>query len=142
MATTTDIIVTLGAGKKVDAHLGAHVVHTDQPVEAGGEDSAPSPYSLFLASLAACAGFYVQRFCESRGLPTEGIRVIERTTSDPDTKLLARIDLIVEAPRTFPDKYVSALQRAVDGCSVKRAIQARPDIRCEVQRDMPLPHVA
>jgi len=31
-----DIEVTFPGGKRVDAHVGAHVVHTDQPTSAGG----------------------------------------------------------------------------------------------------------
>jgi hypothetical protein len=61
-----DITIRFPGGKRVDAHLGTHVVHTDQPIAGGGEDSAPAPFDLFLASLATCAGIYVLGFCQAR----------------------------------------------------------------------------
>jgi ribosomal protein S12 methylthiotransferase accessory factor len=132
MASASEVIVTFGGGKRVDAHVNGHVIHTDQPIEGGGEDSAPSPYSLFLASLATCAGFYVLRFCEGRGLSTEGIRIVERSERDPETKTLTHVELTVETPESFPAKYRDAIARAVDGCSVKKAIRAQPEISCRV----------
>jgi ribosomal protein S12 methylthiotransferase accessory factor len=126
MAESSEITVTLGRGKRVDAHVGAHLVRTDQPRGAGGEDTAPSPYSLFLASLATCAGFFVQRFCASREIPTDGIGVVLRTEKDPQTGAMTKVLIDVRLPPSFPEKYRDAVLRAVDGCSVKKAIQAQP----------------
>ncbi len=141
MAASSEVIVTLGGGKRVDARVDGHVIHTDQPLDAGGEDSAPSPYSLFLSSIAACAGFFVQRFCDSRQLSTAGIRIVQTTRADPETRKLAAIDIAVELPDSFPEKYREAVVRAVDGCSVKRAILSQPEIHCAVRdADVPSAH--
>jgi len=50
MAGESEIVVTFPGGKRVDAQVGGHVVRTDQPVQGGGEDSAPTPFALFAAS--------------------------------------------------------------------------------------------
>ena len=126
MAGTNEILVTLPGGRRVDAQLGDHLVRTDQPVGNGGEDTAPSPYQLFLASLGTCAGIFVQGFCAKRELPTEGIRIRARPFNDPETGTLARFEIDIEVPPEFPEKYREALVRVVDQCSVKRAIQAQP----------------
>jgi putative redox protein len=125
MNEPTEIIVTLPGGRRVDARVGAHVLHTDQPVSNGGEDAAPSPFQLFLASVGACAGIFVQGFCAARKIPTEGIRIIERPGYREDG-VLASVDLELELPPTFPEKYREALVKVVDGCSVKKAIAAQP----------------
>jgi ribosomal protein S12 methylthiotransferase accessory factor len=122
----SELIVTLPGGKKVDAHLGGHVVRTDQPVSNGGEDSAPSPFNLFLAAIGTCAGIYVAGFCQKRGLPTEGIRIVQRSHVSPETGALARVELDIEVPPSFPEKYYEALVRVADQCAVKKAIQAQP----------------
>jgi ribosomal protein S12 methylthiotransferase accessory factor len=132
MASSSQVVVTFGGGKRVDAQVDGHVIHTDQPLEGGGEDSAPSPYSLFLSSLATCAGFYVLRFCEGRGLSTDGIRIVQHAQRDPETRTLTQVELVVETPPSFPVKYRDAIVRAVDGCSVKRTIRAQPEITCRV----------
>jgi ribosomal protein S12 methylthiotransferase accessory factor len=123
---SSEIVVTLPGGKRVDTQIGRHVIRTDQPVAGGGEDSAPSPFQLFLASIGTCAGIYVAGFCQKRGLPTDGIRLLHRNHFDPETGVLVRVELDIEVPPTFPEKYRDALVRVADQCTVKKAIQAQP----------------
>ncbi len=120
-----EIAVGFGDGKRVHAQVGRHTVQTDQPGPYG-EDSAPAPFSLFLASLATCAGFYVLSFCQKRDIPTDGIRVKQRVETDSETGALSKVFLDVELPADFPEKYREAVLRTVDQCAVKRAIQAQP----------------
>jgi putative redox protein len=122
----SEMTVTLPGGKRVDTRIGNHVIRTDQPVDAGGEDSAPSPFDLFLASIGTCAGIFVAGFCQKRGLPTEGIRIAQRNEIDPETGALLRVELDVVVPPGFPDKYLEALVRVADQCKVKKTIQAQP----------------
>jgi organic hydroperoxide reductase OsmC/OhrA len=60
--------IYFAGNKKVYAEFNGFTVQTDQPVEGGGDGTAPAPYDLFLASLGTCAGIYVKGFCDSRGL--------------------------------------------------------------------------
>jgi ribosomal protein S12 methylthiotransferase accessory factor len=122
----SDMIVTFPGGKKVDTQLGRHVIRTDQPAAGGGEDSAPSPFNLFLAAIGTCAGIYVVGFCQKRELPTDGIRIRQRNHFDAETGVLARVELDIEVPPSFPEKYREALVRVADQCAVKKAIQAQP----------------
>ena len=62
-----EIIIDFPGGAKVDAHFSGFTVKTDQSPKGGGEGSAPSPFSLFLASIGTCAGIYVLGFCRQRG---------------------------------------------------------------------------
>jgi ribosomal protein S12 methylthiotransferase accessory factor len=125
MAGASEIVVTIPGGRRVDAQLGKHLVRTDQPVDNGGEDSAPSPFQHFLAAIGTCAGIFIQGFCQKRGLPTDGIRIVERPSYAEDGTL-SRVDLDIQVPASFPEKYREALVRVADQCSVKRAIQAQP----------------
>ncbi len=125
-SASSEMIVTLPGGKRVDTRIGNHVIRTDQPVSSGGEDTAPAPFSLFLAAIGTCAGIYVAGFCQTRGLPTEGIRLRQRNHFHPETGVLARVELDIEVPPSFPDKYYDALVRVADQCAVKKAIQAQP----------------
>jgi ribosomal protein S12 methylthiotransferase accessory factor len=125
MASADEIIVTLPGGRRVDAQVGPHTVRTDQPVSYGGEDTAPSPFQLFLAAIGTCAGIFVQGFCAKRDIPFEGIRILQRSHFDPEGVLVG-VDLDIEVPPEFPEKYREALVRVADKCSVKRAIAAQP----------------
>lgn len=120
--------ISFPGGKKVDAELGQQVIRTDQRVAGGGEGSAPEPYALFLASLGTCAGVYVLGFCQSRGLPTEGIELVQTNTFDPETRRLARVAIDIQVPPSFPEKYLDALKRVANRCAVKKALMDPPEL--------------
>ena len=65
--------ITFDGNKKVFAHFRDFTVHTDQPEKFGGENSAPEPFEIFLASIGTCAGFFVASFCQSRSIPTDNM---------------------------------------------------------------------
>jgi ribosomal protein S12 methylthiotransferase accessory factor len=123
-----DIEVSFPGGKRVDARVGSHVVHTDQPVGSGGDDSAPGPFDLFLASIATCAGIYMLGFCQSRGLATAGLSLRQSLVPDPETGLPRAIRLEVTFPDDLPEKYRPALLRAAESCKVKKTIAALPHV--------------
>ncbi|RPI29596.1 MAG: osmotically inducible protein OsmC, partial [Chloroflexota bacterium] len=88
-----ELLIDFPGGARVDAHFDSFTVQTDQPPGAGGEGSAPSPFALFLASLGTCAGIYVLGFCRQRGLPSDGIQIVERVHNNPATGMVAKVDL-------------------------------------------------
>jgi ribosomal protein S12 methylthiotransferase accessory factor len=121
-----EITVSFPGGKRVDAQVGGFTIRTDQPAFSGGEGSAPEPFTLFLASLATCAGIYVVGFCRARDIPTKDIRLIERTESDPKTGRLLRVSLEVQVPVDFPAEYRDAVARAAAACKVKKTLADPP----------------
>lgn len=123
--------VRFPGGVAVEAIHAGMTIRTDQPVAAGGAGSAPSPFDLFLVSLSTCAGFYALRFCQERGLPTEGLGVTMDWERSPETKLLAKIRISVKLPEGFPEKYRSAILRATDQCAVKKHLVSPPAIEVE-----------
>jgi ribosomal protein S12 methylthiotransferase accessory factor len=123
-----EIVVTLPGGKRVDAQVGRFTVRTDQPRENGGDGTAPDPFTLFLTSLVTCTGFYVAAFCNARQIPTDGIRLVERTESDPKTKRLTRVTIDIQLPPSFPAEHRDAVVRAAATCKVKKVLAAPPDV--------------
>ncbi len=121
-----ELTVTFPGGARVDAQFGRHVIRTDQPRHAGGEGSAPAPFALFLASIGTCAGIYVLGFCRQRGLPTDGIRIVQRMEADPVTGMTTKIALDIQVPPGFPEKYHDALVRAASQCAVKKHLETPP----------------
>jgi len=121
-----EMLIELPGGARVDAQFGPYLVQTDQPVECGGEGSAPTPFSLFLASIGTCAGVYVSDFCRQRGLPTDNVRIIERIEKNHEIGVISKIALDIQLPPNFPDKYREAVIRAADQCAVMKAIENPP----------------
>jgi putative redox protein len=123
-----EMIIDFPGGARVDAHFNGLTVMTDQPSYAGGQGSAPAPFSLFLASLGTCAGIYVLGFCRQRGLPTEGIRLVQRMENDPVTRMISKIELEIQLPPSFPEKYKDAVIRSAEQCAVKKHIENPPQM--------------
>lgn len=126
--------ITFPGGKRVRAEYRGMTIETDQPITAGGEGSAPSPFDLFLASLATCAGTYVLAFCQGRDISTEGIELTMEADRNPETKLIEHIEISVSLPRSFPDKYVGACVKSAERCAVKRHLQSPPEIRLSAEK--------
>lgn len=120
-----EMIIDFPGGARVDAHFESFTVPTDQP-SPGYPGVAPSPFLLFLSSIGTCAGIYALGFCRKRGLPTEGMQIIQRIDTDPTTGLPSRIDLEIKAPQGFPEEYLPALARSAELCKVKKTIEQPP----------------
>jgi putative redox protein len=118
-----EMLIDFPGGSRVDAHFGPFTIKTDQLPAA----SAPTPFATFLASLGTCAGIYVLGFCQQRGLPSEGIRIMQRMHNDPSTGMVSKIDLEIQVPQSFPEKYLPSLVRAAELCAVKKHIENPPE---------------
>jgi ribosomal protein S12 methylthiotransferase accessory factor len=123
--TPMKMLIDFPGGARVDAHVEGFTVPTDQPAPAGA-NTAPSPFVTFLASIGTCAGIYVLGFCNQRGLPTQGIRIVQTMDTDPATGMVTKVTLDIEVPPDFPEKYHAALVKAADQCKVKKHLEHPP----------------
>lgn len=112
--------ITFPGGQQVDANMGGTIIPTDQ------NGSAPAPFGLFLASIGTCAGIYVLSFCQQRGLPTDNIRIVQRMQSNPFTRMIENIELDIQVPPDFPEKYKEAVIRSASQCAVKKHLENPP----------------
>jgi putative redox protein len=116
-------------GKKgVNANVNGHIVKTDQPVEFGGDGSAPAPFDLFLASIATCSGIYIKSFCDNRNLPTDNIKIFMQDEYDEATKMITKINIEIQVPADFPENYIDVLAQVAGKCKVKKHLEHAPEI--------------
>jgi ribosomal protein S12 methylthiotransferase accessory factor len=126
-----EMVISFPGGARVDADYGGFVIKTDQPPSGGGDGSAPTPFSLFLASLGTCAGIYVLSFCQQRGLPTDDLRIRQSMEMDPLTHMVSQVNLDIDLPAGFPEKYKAALIKSAQLCAVKRHLENPPKFKIE-----------
>ena len=122
-----DMNIFLGENQRVEAHYKGFVIQTDQPITAGGDNSAPAPFDLFLASIGTCAGYYVKAFCNQRGIPTDGITLVQKTNHNKETRKIASIEINNHLPKDFPDRYRESVIKAANACAVKKHIANAPE---------------
>jgi len=66
-------------------------------------------------------------------LPTEGIRIVQRMHTNPMTGMVGKIDLEIQVPPSFPDKYRDSLVRAAELCAVKKHMEQPPKFEVYTQ---------
>ncbi len=117
--------------KQVFAEVNGHTIKTDQAKQSGGDGEFPEPFIMFLASLGTCAGIYVKSFCDQRGIDSTNIRLKQAQNFNPIKKIIDQIEIQIEIPHDFPEKYEKALIHTASLCAVKKHM--KEDIEVEVK---------
>ena len=101
----------------------------------GGEGGAPSPFVLFLGSMAACAAYYVSDFCATHEIPAGDVRLEQGIERNRESGAVEKVAQTIVVPAGFPEKYEKALCRAASLCSVKKAIASAPEFLISVEKE-------
>jgi len=124
--------ITFAGNKKVDAQYRGITIHSDQPVTGGGDNTALSPFELFLASIGMCAGFYVLAFCQPRSISTDNIKITQTVNRNDATHMVEKIMIDIDLPTDFPEKYKAAVIKTAQSCSVKKFLDSPPEIQISI----------
>lgn len=100
-------------------------------IPTGGEGE-PSPFDLFLAGIGTCCGIKVLRFCQERDLPTGDLRIKQRMSYNSETRMFEHIEIDIQLPAGFPEKYHDAVVRAANTCGVKKHLANPPEFDVHV----------
>jgi uncharacterized OsmC-like protein len=133
----TPVTVTWDGGLRFTAEVRGHRITVDQPREAGGDDSGPMPIELMPAALGTCVALYVQRFLVTRGLDPAGLSVAVAAAGARDPNRLGRFDVQVTIPGGVPEKYLDAVRRAAEGCTVHHTLTHTPEIAVAIVAGVP-----
>lgn len=111
-----------------------HRLQVDQPTEAGGTDTAPTPTELFAASLATCVAFYAGRYLHRHGLRRTGLRVRTEFTMATDRPArVASLHVVVVPPPGLSDQRRAALLAVASHCTVHNTLHEPPEIDIELE---------
>ncbi|MBS3797995.1 OsmC domain/YcaO domain-containing protein [Pseudoalteromonas sp. BDTF-M6] len=116
---------------RLEAKFDDFTVIADQPIRYKGDGSAPSPFDYFLASSALCAAYFVKVYCNSREIPTDGIRISQNNIIDPEDRYNQIFKIQVELPESISDKDRQGILRSIERCTVKRVVQTGPEFQIE-----------
>jgi uncharacterized OsmC-like protein len=117
------------SGEAYEVAVRGHRVMVDQPVDAGGEDNAPTPTELFVASLATCVAFYAGRYLTRHGFNRDGLGVsLGFDMADDRPARVAVVRLTVRVPADVPAERRAALQAVVSHCTVHNSLTTPPDV--------------
>ena len=117
---------------RLEARFDDFTVVADQPIRYKGDGSAPGPFDYFLASSALCAAYFVKLYCNTRGIPTENIRLSQNNIVDPENRYKQIFKIQVELPEDISEKDRLGILRSIDRCTVKKVVQTGPEFVIEV----------
>jgi putative redox protein len=110
-----------------------HQLQADEPTEAGGEDTAPSPQELLAASLAACTAITMEMYAQRKGWDIAGVEV-EAEYAPAERGCPTRFALTLRLPAGLTDEQVERLRVIAAKCPVHRTLDGEVMFDERVQR--------
>ncbi len=121
------------SGERYEMVVRDHRIVVDQPAGLGGDDLAPTPTELLIASLATCVGFYAGRYLTRHGYQRDGLGVT--ATFDMANDRPARVSavrLTLRVPADVPADRWSALQAVAAHCTVHNTLMNAPTVTIDL----------
>ena len=115
-------------GDQFGIFVRGHVISVDQPIKDGGDDTAPTPTELFIASLASCVAFYARRYLDRHNLPTEGLAVEATFEMGARPARVSGIDVRLILPDGVPAERRDPLLAVATHCTVHNTLVTTPKV--------------
>ncbi|HET9301249.1 MAG TPA: OsmC family protein, partial [Propionibacteriaceae bacterium] len=104
-------------------------VRVDQPLDEGGDDTAPTPTELFVASLALCVAFHAGRFLDRHGIDRTGLSVhVTWGMAEGRPARVGQIAVTVTPPHAMPSDRLPAFLAVARGCTVHHSLVQPPAV--------------
>jgi putative redox protein len=128
---TDSLTVQYLDGDRFAIEIRSHTITVDQPLDAGGADTAPTPTELFIAGLASCVAFYARRYLARHDIATDGLRVSADFDIGGQPTRVTRIRVLITPPHDLPAQRRDAFLAVASHCTVHNTLSnpAPVDIR-------------
>jgi putative redox protein len=120
-------------GFRHTVRIRGHELGVDEPVEAGGSDTDPSPQELLAASLASCTAVTMEMYAARKGWDIGGVEVACDYTP-ADRGCPTRFNLTLRVPDGLTDEQVERLQVIAAKCPVHRTLEGEAMFSERVER--------
>jgi len=132
----SEVVVTSVRNLRNEVRYGVgHSLTTDEPIEAGGEDAGPDPYTLVLAALGSCISMTVTLYARRKQWPLEKVtvRLRQQRIHVKDCQECAqlkegyvhRIERAVSVDGPLTDEQRARLQEIAQKCPVHRMLTSQ-----------------
>jgi putative redox protein len=113
--------------------MGTHRLLVDVPASMGGQDRAPTPPELFVASLGSCVAAFVASYCERTGLDDRDLAVDVSFEKVEDPTRLTNLHVTVKLPNTECHDRTAAIRRVAEHCPVHETVTTFSGVEFEIR---------
>jgi putative redox protein len=126
------------SGFAQEIRVGRHTLSADEPTDAGGTDSGPTPYDFLISALGACTSMTVSLYARRKQWPLEGVTVKLRHSRvhatdcadcEPKGRMLDRIERDVHLEGNLDEEQRARLLEIASKCPVHKTIVSKIDIQ-------------
>ena len=125
---SNDLVVHHLDGDRFAIDVRGHTLLVDQPTDAGGGDTAPTPTELFVAGLASCVAFYARRYLARHHIDPAGLTVSASYEIGGRPTRVLRIRIVVTPPADLPAERRGAFLAVASHCTVHNTLTEPADI--------------
>jgi putative redox protein len=110
-----------GGAFRHSVHVRDHLLSVDEPLDAGGDDTAPSPQELLAVSLASCTAITMEMYATRKGWDLGHVEVdVEYTPAERGCP--TKFELVLRLPENVPEEQVERLRVIATKCPVHRTL--------------------
>ena len=141
--TSADVVVWgEGGGFAQQIAAGRHRLKGDEPNNAGGSDTGPSPYDFLLAALGSCTSMTVGMYARKKNWPLERVTVWLRHSKvyaadcaecETGEGMLDRIERDLRFDGPLSAEQHARLLEIADKCPVHRTLTSEINIRTKLR---------
>src|SRR3712207_884040 len=99
----------------------SHQLSTDEPLDQGGEDTAPNPQELLAASLASCTAITMEMYAQRKGWDL-GYVEVSCEYAPAERGCPTKFELVMRLPADAPDEQVEKLKVIAAKCPIHRVL--------------------
>ncbi len=109
-------------GHHHEVEVDGHVIVVDEPTEAGGEDTGPSPTRLLAASLASCTAITIGMYADRKEWDIEGLEVAVDYAGSPKPGEVAYFVVDLTLPPSLSEEQRERIEIIAGKCPVHRTL--------------------